>query len=131
MVSTFLLCSKNSRLVSLSSFAYWVVDVDPFVTFGFHKFPINEELYSRLGEKKHIHTKFCIINCFTSVSYFHKEEGIRVDNECTALYRCYHLESDTRCACLQCLLRCGRASQYCDVFENGTFPANHTVELHE
>lgn len=48
----FPLRSQNSRIVSLSSFAYGVVDVNPFVTFGFHKFPINEELYSWLEKKK-------------------------------------------------------------------------------
>lgn len=51
-VPTFPPCSQNSRVVSLSSFAYWVVDVYPFVTFGFNKFPINEELYSWLGKNK-------------------------------------------------------------------------------
>lgn len=69
--------SQNSRLAkfkSQSSFAYWVVDVNPFVTFGFNKFPINEELYSWLENKNT--TKLCISQLLLSLSQKGRNSGL-------------------------------------------------------
>lgn len=60
------------------------MDANPFVTFGFNEFPINEELYSWLG-KTHTHTgkkkkeKKRNFNYFASLSLVKKNSGGYLD----------------------------------------------------